>query len=194
MSDGKCPGRLNACQLHVAYATWSWQGPSRCVLGDPGMWIGGSNFQARWNQTPYSDYFSTFPVMWGWATWRRARQFHDHDMKTWPQFKAEGRRRAICPDRVEAGLLEEEAGANLRPAAARHLRVSAAIRAVGRGRILGESKRNLAPRRQVAKNAPFFAAALRLCASSQSNGSCLRSTAAGFGSPSTAALGTLAPA
>ena len=36
------------------------------------MAIGGDNFQDGNKKTPYSYYFSKYPHVWGWATWRRA--------------------------------------------------------------------------------------------------------------------------
>ncbi|NQU94778.1 MAG: glycosyltransferase family 2 protein [Candidatus Omnitrophica bacterium] len=49
--------------------------------------IGGSNFQFGTSKTNYSYYFSQYPPVWGWATWRRAWQYYDVDMKTWPGYK-----------------------------------------------------------------------------------------------------------
>lgn len=36
-----------------------------------------------------SYYFSQFGEIWGWATWRRAWQLYDIDIKEWPKAKAE---------------------------------------------------------------------------------------------------------
>jgi len=37
-----------------------------------------------------SDYvFSSFPIMWGWASWRRAWKKYDYDIKQWPAVKKE---------------------------------------------------------------------------------------------------------
>jgi hypothetical protein len=35
----------------------------------------------------YSYYFSSFPHMWGWATWRRTWKNYDSSIKDWPQFR-----------------------------------------------------------------------------------------------------------
>jgi hypothetical protein len=49
--------------------------------------ICGQNFQFGRNQTEDSYYFSRYSHMWGWATWRRAWQHFDFEMKLWPEVK-----------------------------------------------------------------------------------------------------------
>ena len=46
--------------------------------------ICGNNFQFGRQRTSDSYYFSRYPHCWGWATWRRAWQHFDIDMKIWP--------------------------------------------------------------------------------------------------------------
>jgi hypothetical protein len=48
------------------------------------MTISGDNFQFGVQRTPFSYYFSAIPHLWGWATWRRAWNHYDVDMKQWP--------------------------------------------------------------------------------------------------------------
>lgn len=49
------------------------------------MHIAGSNFQKGWkNSGDDSYYFSTYPHEWGWATWRRAWELYDFDVKRYP--------------------------------------------------------------------------------------------------------------
>jgi hypothetical protein len=50
------------------------------------MAISGNNFQNGQSRTPYSYYFSKYNHIWGWASWRRAWQHYDVNMKTWPEF------------------------------------------------------------------------------------------------------------
>ena len=47
--------------------------------------ISGDNMQLgkRWGNESY--YFSVVTHIWGWATWRRAWQLHDADLRDWPQ-------------------------------------------------------------------------------------------------------------
>ncbi|MDE1170061.1 MAG: hypothetical protein PW734_02445 [Verrucomicrobium sp.] len=52
--------------------------------------ITGCNFQNRRKRGPYSYYFSIFPHIWGWATWRRVWKRYDVDMKLWPEIRASG--------------------------------------------------------------------------------------------------------
>ena len=51
------------------------------------MHIGGTNLQFGQRRTPYSYYFSKYAGVWGWASWRRAWQKHDIDLKSWEEFK-----------------------------------------------------------------------------------------------------------
>lgn len=51
------------------------------------MMIGGSNFQFNKNKFEYSYYFSRYFHIWGWASWKRAWQFYDVEMKAWPEIK-----------------------------------------------------------------------------------------------------------
>ncbi len=45
--------------------------------------ISGDNFQFGRTRTNYSYYYSLYNHCWGWATWRRAWQHYDVDMKLW---------------------------------------------------------------------------------------------------------------
>ncbi|HEY9673899.1 MAG TPA: glycosyltransferase family A protein [Waterburya sp.] len=49
------------------------------------MNISGQNVLFGRKRTEYSYYFSRFTLCWGWATWRRAWQYFDTDMKLWPE-------------------------------------------------------------------------------------------------------------
>jgi hypothetical protein len=45
--------------------------------------ISGDNFQLGSKRTEYSYYFSLYNHCWGWATWRRAWQYYDVEIKSW---------------------------------------------------------------------------------------------------------------
>jgi hypothetical protein len=45
--------------------------------------ISGNNFQFGRQSREFSYYFSRYPLIWGWATWRRAWQHYDVEMKPW---------------------------------------------------------------------------------------------------------------
>jgi len=49
------------------------------------MHISGNNFMGKRNQQSY--YFSKIAHIWGFATWRRAWNYYDVDIKTFPEFK-----------------------------------------------------------------------------------------------------------
>lgn len=60
--------------------------------------IAGSNLQQGNDglDRSRSYFFSLFPSLWGWATWRRAWKHYDIDMKRWPSIKQSGiARRAV---------------------------------------------------------------------------------------------------
>jgi len=48
------------------------------------MTISGNNFQFGSQPTKYSYYFSRYPHVWGWATWKRAWKCYDGDISDWP--------------------------------------------------------------------------------------------------------------
>lgn len=53
------------------------------------MTISGSNLQFGRKRTEYSYYFSRYTFMWGWASWRRAWNYFDFNMKLWPKVRGE---------------------------------------------------------------------------------------------------------
>ena len=52
--------------------------------------ISGDNFQFGRHRIQDSYYFSHYHHCWGWATWRRAWQFYDVEMKLWPYVRDSG--------------------------------------------------------------------------------------------------------
>lgn len=61
--------------------------------------ISGDNFQFEKKYGDASYYFSNFPHIWGWATWRRAWNEYDLEMRTYPDFKRENRIAQIFKDK-----------------------------------------------------------------------------------------------
>jgi hypothetical protein len=45
--------------------------------------IGGANFQMSQRAHSHSYYFSGYPHVWGWASWRRAWQYYDVTLSAW---------------------------------------------------------------------------------------------------------------
>jgi hypothetical protein len=62
------------------------------------MSISGNNFYASKYSRPNSYVFSRCAHMWGWATWRRAWQYYDFEMKLWPQLKQQNTLQNIFDD------------------------------------------------------------------------------------------------
>lgn len=65
------------------------------------MHISGNNFQFGQSRTEYSYYFSKYPHIWGWASWRRAWKYYDVNIKTWLQYKNLGWLSSMCEDSYE---------------------------------------------------------------------------------------------
>ncbi|MGB3512759.1 MAG: glycosyltransferase family 2 protein [Microcoleaceae cyanobacterium] len=53
------------------------------------MMISGTNTLGEWQSNIQSYHFSYFGMIWGWASWRRAWQYYDVEMKLWakPEMK-----------------------------------------------------------------------------------------------------------
>jgi hypothetical protein len=51
------------------------------------MNISGQNVLFGRHRTEYSYYFSRYTLCWGWASWRRAWQYFDVDVKLWPEIR-----------------------------------------------------------------------------------------------------------
>lgn len=66
------------------------------------MHISGTNFLKGQSRTNASYYFSKYPVIWGWATWRRAWLYYDVELKRWPEYKH--LILSLCDDRDEQKL------------------------------------------------------------------------------------------
>lgn len=65
------------------------------------MQIGGANFQNGIRRSAESYYFSKYPHVWGWATWRRAWRHYDLEMKRWPDLSSSGWLGKLCPSERE---------------------------------------------------------------------------------------------
>lgn len=51
------------------------------------MVIAAQHFHGDLHQPEHSYFFSRYNHCWGWATWRRAWQYYDHDMTLWPSLR-----------------------------------------------------------------------------------------------------------
>lgn len=74
------------------------------------MHISGNNYQRNnknFNNSR-SYYFSQIPQMWGWASWKRAWQFYDIDMKDWPRYRDAKKIFNIFIDNTAVGVMFTE--------------------------------------------------------------------------------------
>lgn len=62
------------------------------------MSISGTNFLFGYDVTPDSYYWSRYPNIWGWATWRRAWQLYDRDLSLWAEARATGALRNVLAE------------------------------------------------------------------------------------------------
>lgn len=60
--------------------------------------ITGDNFQFGQKRGDASYYFSRYNHIWGWASWRRAWQHYDRDVKIWPELRDDGWLEALIKD------------------------------------------------------------------------------------------------
>jgi len=68
---------------------------------DDRVWvITGDNFQDGVRRGEASYYFSRYNHVWGWASWRRAWQKADMDIRFWPEWKTSTAWREFWPDLV----------------------------------------------------------------------------------------------
>ena len=63
--------------------------------------ITGNNFQNGQQRGEASYYFSKYNHCWGWATWRRAWQHYQGDLRFWPEWSQSDDWRKKTPDTVE---------------------------------------------------------------------------------------------
>jgi hypothetical protein len=62
------------------------------------MMISGTNFLVNQPTSGTSYYFSRYYPLWGWASWQRAWQLYDRNMKRWPEFRKSGQLIEIFKD------------------------------------------------------------------------------------------------
>jgi hypothetical protein len=74
------------------------------------MAIGGTNVLGRWKSDIQSYHFSYHGTIWGWASWRRAWNYYDVDVKLWGKQEVKNCIRSLCANdreyRYRAQLFE----------------------------------------------------------------------------------------
>ena len=74
----------------------------RYYRDDKRVWvISGNNFQDGIERSDFSYFFSKYPLIWGWATWKRAWDEFDADLETWTDEFAMQIIRTVCEDSHE---------------------------------------------------------------------------------------------
>lgn len=70
------------------------------------MHIGGANFQFGMRHSNETYYFSRYPHIWGWASWRRAWRLYDVEMKEWTKEAVKSNVLALFGNRMEKRFWE----------------------------------------------------------------------------------------
>ena len=66
------------------------------------MTVCGGNYQDGKVRNADSYYYSQYPRIWGWASWRRAWKYYDINMQLWPILRDERWLLDICSGNVKA--------------------------------------------------------------------------------------------
>ena len=64
------------------------------------MHIAGSNLKIQGGNPKEAFYFSRLPNIWGWASWRRAWNLYDSEMKRFDEFKSDNYLKDIIKDPI----------------------------------------------------------------------------------------------
>ncbi len=73
-----------------------------CYRDERRVWcITGDNFQNGIKRGAASYYFSKYPHIWGWATWKRCWDAYNVDIPLWPKWRKSKQLRKLFPDCVE---------------------------------------------------------------------------------------------
>lgn len=65
------------------------------------MMISGCNLLKDSNADTSGYFFSKYPHIWGWASWRRVWKLYDVEMKLWPELRDSGRYIDFCASKEE---------------------------------------------------------------------------------------------
>jgi len=86
------------CDPHPSFFGYANELLNRYENDERVMHIGGVNFQNGQPRGNASYFFSHYPHVWGWATWRRAWSLYDFEMKTFDRFIEAGGLQSFLPD------------------------------------------------------------------------------------------------
>jgi len=85
------------CMPHPTFFTFCQELLEKYREDERVAMISGDNFQFGHRRTLYSYYFSRYPHIWGWASWRRAWRLYDEKMSLWPEVMSSGWLQDIFP-------------------------------------------------------------------------------------------------
>lgn len=75
------------CVPHITFFRFCEELLERYRHDERIMSISGLSVPKEIRRTDDSYHFSRYNRIWGWATWRRAWQFYDVEMRLWPEFR-----------------------------------------------------------------------------------------------------------
>lgn len=94
------------CVPHLSFFTFCEAMLDRFQDAPEVMQICGSNLTGM-RLAGRSCWFSRFGPIWGWASWRRAWQAYDVEMKGWEALRSSPQLRRLCPEPFEASWRRE---------------------------------------------------------------------------------------
>ena len=95
------------CVPHLDFFTFCENLLDRYAEDERVTVISGNNFQKGKWRGDASYYFSKFPHIWGWATWRRAWKYYQGDIPFWSEWKKSDAWLNFMPDKVQRRYFEK---------------------------------------------------------------------------------------
>lgn len=83
------------CLPNLSFFRFSEQMLERYREDERIMMISGTNFLGEWKSTTQSYHFSYYGGIWGWASWKRAWNYFDYEIKLWQQAEIRNRIRDV---------------------------------------------------------------------------------------------------
>ena len=96
------------CLPHPTFFSYCEELLNRYREDERVMMVGGVNFLGELTSPLQSYHFSRFGSSWGWASWRRAWNHFDYDMKLWPAVYEAKILEQMFPDPVHCRYWQEK--------------------------------------------------------------------------------------
>jgi hypothetical protein len=72
------------------------------------MHVSGSNFHKGWcRDSDYSYYFGNYGSIWGWATWKRAWNYYDINMKIYQEIQSKEYLNDVCTSKEDVNFRKQ---------------------------------------------------------------------------------------